>query len=54
MTISKIPGNGAIFISDIVDGYLCRRTYYGYTKTEALASFCQEFGLDPDELESED
>jgi hypothetical protein len=30
---------GAWIISDIIAGYLVTRTYYGYTKREAVALF---------------
>jgi hypothetical protein len=33
---------GAWVVSDIVAGYLVTRSYYGYTKREALALFKQE------------
>jgi hypothetical protein len=31
--------NGAWRVSDIVDGYLVQRVYYGYTKREAMRQF---------------
>lgn len=49
MDISTIYPSGALYISATVDGYLCRRTYLDFTTSEAIQSFCQEFGLDSDE-----
>ena len=34
--------NGYWIISDIIDGYLIRRVYIGYTKKEAIKLFKQE------------
>lgn len=34
--------NGSWTVSEIVDGYLVTRTYYGYTKRESLARFRRE------------
>lgn len=42
MTIEKHPINGAWCCSDIVNGYLFKRVYYGYSKREATALFKQE------------
>lgn len=33
---------GAWIVSDIVAGYLVTRSYYGYTKREAVADFKRE------------
>jgi hypothetical protein len=33
---------GALIISDLVDGYLVTKKYYGYTKREAVALFKKE------------
>lgn len=33
---------GAWLISDIIDGHLVRRQYFGYTKKEAIAAFKAE------------
>ena len=41
MTIERNP-NGSLVLSDIVNGYLFTRVYYGYTKKEARALFAQE------------
>lgn len=38
MTVER-QYNGSYHISDIVDGYLVQRTYYGYTKREAQKRF---------------
>lgn len=38
MSITK-NHDGALVISDIVHGYLITRTYYGYTRKEALTMF---------------
>ena len=42
MTVEKNQ-YGAWVVSDIVDGVLEHRQYYGYTKREALAEFRAEF-----------
>jgi hypothetical protein len=34
--------NGSWTVSEIVNGYLVTRTYYGYTKRESLARFRRE------------
>ena len=41
MTIDK-NAEGAWRITDIVDGYLVTRRYYGYTKREAIKLFKEE------------
>lgn len=33
---------GAYVISDIIDGYLVSRSYFGYTKRQAMALFKRE------------
>jgi len=43
MTIEKVKHNGALIISDIIDGYLVSKTYYGYTKKEAIKLFRSEY-----------
>lgn len=43
MTISKLFPSGAIEVSDIVNGYLVRRVYYGYSKRAAVSFFRSEF-----------
>lgn len=42
MSATKHPVNGAWIVSDIINGYLVTRRYYGYTKREALQLFRQE------------
>lgn len=42
-SISKKHPSGAWEVSDIIDGYLVRRTYYGVGKRSALAAFKAEF-----------
>lgn len=42
MTCTKNKINGSWVISDIVGGYLVTRTYYGYTKKEAIQMFKNE------------
>lgn len=41
MTVTK-NREGAYVISDIVDGYLVTKRYYGYTKREAVALYKKE------------
>lgn len=41
MSTVKNP-NGSWTVSEIVDGYLVTRTYYGYTRRESLAQFRRE------------
>lgn len=41
-TMERSPVTGAWRVSDIVGGYYMARTYYGYTKREALAMFNRE------------
>ena len=43
MTVEKIIHSGALIISDIIDGYLVSKTYYGYTKKEAVKLFRSEY-----------
>lgn len=43
MSITKLHPSGAWEVSDIIDGHLVRRTYYGYSKRQALAEFKAEF-----------
>jgi hypothetical protein len=42
MTIETTP-NGFIKISDIIGNYLVTRKYMGYTKSQAIKLFKQEF-----------
>lgn len=39
MTIQKLFPSGAIEVSDVIEGYLVRRVYFGYTKRQAAALF---------------
>lgn len=41
MTITKNYA-GAWVVSDTIDGYLVTKSYYGYTRAEALAMFKQK------------
>jgi hypothetical protein len=41
MTTTKNP-NGSYTVSEIVNGYLVSRTYYGYTKRDAIRIFKNE------------
>lgn len=43
MTVEQIKHSGAYLITDIRQGQYCRKTYYGYTKKEAIALFRREF-----------
>jgi len=43
MTVTKLFPSGAWEVSDIIGGYLVRRTYYDYTKRQAIAEFKREF-----------
>jgi hypothetical protein len=42
MIVERNPVSGAWNISEIVDGYLMRRSYLDYTKKEAVAAFKAE------------
>ena len=37
MTIEKRKSDGAIIVSDIIDGYYTKRVYIGYTERKAKA-----------------
>lgn len=41
MIIEKIVPSGAYRVTEIVDGILAHRTYYGYTKKESKAAFME-------------
>lgn len=45
MSITKLH-NGALQFTDIVNGYLFTRTYYGYNRREATALFKQDIKED--------
>lgn len=42
MNIEKIKHSGMIVISDIINGYLFKRKYIGYTKKKAIKQFNQD------------
>lgn len=42
MTATRLYPSGAWEVSDIIRGQWVRRTYYGYTKREALTLFRAE------------
>lgn len=42
MTITKLFPSGALEVSAIINGYLVRRVYYGYSKREAARMFRAE------------
>lgn len=42
MTTEKLFPSGAYRVSDVINGYLVQRVYYGYTKREAIAEFKRE------------
>lgn len=39
MTIEKLYPSGGYLVSDIIDGQLVKRRYYGYTKKESVRMF---------------
>lgn len=41
MNITRLH-NGALEITDIINGYLVRRVYFGYSKREAIKLFKNE------------
>jgi hypothetical protein len=41
-TATKLFPSGAIEVCDIINNQLIRKTFYGYTKQEAIASFKAE------------
>jgi hypothetical protein len=42
MSIYRANLSGAWIVSDFIGGYLVTRTYYGYTKAQALRMFKAE------------
>jgi hypothetical protein len=42
MSVEIVKHSGAVIVSDIVGGYRVARTYYGYTRREAVALFRRE------------
>lgn len=43
--IIEFNPNGSITVSDVVDGWLESRTYYGYTFEEAIDKFDNDLNL---------
>ena len=41
MTVTKNP-NGSLTVSKVINGYLYTKTYYGYTKREAVSLYTRE------------
>lgn len=39
MTVERVPHSGAWIVSQVTGGYLVTRTYYGYTRGQAVAAF---------------
>lgn len=48
MIIEKAKHSGAIVISDTIGGYLVTRSYYGYTKRDAIRLFKEREGASND------
>jgi hypothetical protein len=42
MSIYRANLSGAWIVSDFIGGYLVTRTYYGYTKVQALRKFRED------------
>jgi len=42
MFAERVNHSGSWIVSDIVDGYRVARTYYGYTRAQALRAFKAE------------
>jgi hypothetical protein len=42
MSIYRANLSGAWIVSDFIGGYLVTRTYYGYTKAQALRKFRED------------
>ena len=43
MTVRIILSSGAVSVSDIINGHLVTKTYYGYTRKQAVALFKKEY-----------
>jgi len=43
MTVRIILSSGAVSVSDIINNQLVTKTYYGYTRREAIAAFKKEY-----------
>lgn len=39
MTVERVSHSGMLVVYDIVDGYLVKQRYIGYTRKEAVAKF---------------
>ena len=50
MSVYRSFPSGAWVVSDIVGGYLTTRTYYGYTRSEAVRKFRAEVGKEGSEM----
>ena len=44
--VDVVEHSGALVISDTINGYLVTRTFYGYTRGEALRLFVENVGSD--------
>ena len=42
ISVERVPHNGHVNVSAMVNGYRVRRTYIGYSKREAVAMFRDE------------
>ena len=42
MTVRLILSSGAVSVSDIINNQLVTKTYYGYTRKQAVALFKKE------------
>jgi hypothetical protein len=42
MMIERVSHSGAWIVSDIIGGYRVARTYYGYTRAQALRKFKED------------
>lgn len=40
--------SGGLLLTAIVGNDYCKRQYFSYSRREAIAEFCEEFGLRPD------
>lgn len=43
MSVTRSKANGAIIVSDVIDGYLVTEKYIGYSKKEAISEFKKEY-----------
>jgi len=51
MTAARLH-NGAVVVSTVINGYRESKTYYGYSISEAMAAFAEEFYDLSDEQET--